>query len=262
MVFTEVQPVRAAPPTTGLVASAPVVNDGTRWEQGFAWRPERCFSVQGFGPCGTPDSVPEDVDPGVQYYQPPGFRVRDWCTTLNGRLDVERVRRQVEAATSFVVAQELWDGALSTADPGTVNGAPYVNPFLADGTATVVPPPADLTTAIAVLEQEAMAAANGQTVWLHMPISMLPPVSDLRRVGNVIYTASDNVIVADAGYPTTGTIYATGPVQVRLSPVVTTDDPAETTFREINRQEVWAERVFAATFDPCVHMSMNVTPAP
>ncbi len=41
--FATVTAPRAAPPTTGLVASAPpALDDGARWESGLAWVPERC----------------------------------------------------------------------------------------------------------------------------------------------------------------------------------------------------------------------------
>lgn len=370
--FTEVQPVRATPPTSGLVQSAQRPTD-TGWEAGLAWRPERCVTYQGFTPCGTIAGVPAEPDVDVVYYVPPGFRVRDACTTLDGERDAERVRRQADAITSFVVARELEAGALTEADPATVNGSPYVNPYLANGDAIEVTAPTDLDRAINVLEMAAMQSAPGMQVFIHMPISVLPRVSDLRRVGNILYTASDNVVIADAGYtgvgapvagtaevqtvtitgaPTGGTftltysgqttgpiafnaigttvgtalnalpnldgvvvtgvaggpytvtfpvdmgnvaqmtasgagltggtapavgvvtatpgvapstepgtwIYATGPVQVRLSPIEVINDQRETVDRETNRQEIWAERLFAATFDPCTHYAMNVAP--
>lgn len=371
--FTEVTPAPAAPPTTGLVASALRPTD-TGWEAGLAWRPERCITHQGFSPCGTITGVPAEPDSGVVYFAPPGFRVRDVCTTLDGERNADRVRRQAEAITSYVVANELWTGTLTEADPATVSGSPYINPYLADGNATDVTTPAELGLAVATLEQAAKAAALGQQVFIHVPISVLPLIEateGLRRVGNILYTASDSVVVADAGYPgigapvagtaevqtvtitgiptggdftltfsaqtttdipfnavgatvqtalnalsnldgvtvtgvaggpytvtfpvdmgdvaqmtadgsglTGGTdpdvavvtatpgvapstepgtwIYATGPVQVRLSTVDIIDEPRETVNRETNRQEIWAERVFAATFDPCVHFAMNV----
>jgi hypothetical protein len=204
--FAEVQPAPAAPPATGLVASALRPND-TGWEAGLAWRPERCITHQEFTPCGSIAGVPAAPDSDVVYYVPPGFRVRDVCTTLDGLRDTARVQRQAAAITSFVVARELWLGTLTEAEPGTVNGSPYVNPYLADGNATDVTAPADLGTAIATLEQAAREAANGQQVFIHVPIAALGSViatEGLRRVGNILYTATDAVVVADAGYPGTG----------------------------------------------------------
>lgn len=371
--FQEVEPARATPPTTGLVQSALRPGDAG-WEQGLAWRPERCVTWQGFSPCGTLEGVPDEPNTDIVYYVPPGFRVRDFCTTLSGDRDAARVRRQIEAVTSYVVANELWTGALSEANPGTVDGSPYVNLYLANGDATEVPAPTDVIFALSTLEEAARAMAGGQQVFLHVPISQLPLIQateGIRRVGNLLYTPSDSVIVADAGYPGTGApvagtpeqqtvtitgaptggdftltysaqttgdiaynaaaatvqtelnglsnldgvtvtgaaggpytvtfplsmgnpaqmtaddsgltggtdpavavattvpyvapstepgtwVYATGPVQVRLTGINIIDDPAETVDRETNRQEIWAERLFAATFDPCVHLAMNV----
>jgi len=371
--FREVQAAPATPPTTGLVASALRPSD-TGWEQGFAWRPERCVTWQGFGPCSNPSGVPTAPDADVVYHTPAGFRVRDTCTVMDGLRDPERVRRQVQAVTSYVVAHELWTGALSLADPGDVSGSPYVNPYLSDGNATEVTPTAtDLAGMIGELEAAAMVAASGQQVFIHMPPAFTFPLGNLvRRVGNVLYTPNDNVIVADAGYtgigapvpptaevqtvtitggPTGGTftltysgqttatipfnavgattvqtalnnlsnldgvtvtgaaggpytvtfpvnmgnpaqmtasgagltggttpsvgvatttpyvapsfeagtwLYATGPVQVRLSDIDIRVQPAETVDRTTNRQEIWADRLFAATFDPCVQLSMRV----
>jgi hypothetical protein len=370
--FREVQAAAATPPTTGLVASALRPND-TRWEAGLAWRPERCVTWQGFTPCGPLTGEPEDPDTDVVYYAPPGFRVRDVCTTMDGARDGERIRRQVAAITSYVVAHELWTGELSLAEPATVSGSPYVNPYLSDGNATEVTPTAtDLAGMVGELEAAAMAAAMGMQVFIHMPPALVLPLGNLvRRVGNLLYTPLDNVIVADAGYtgigapvpgtaevqtvtitggPTGGTftltysgqttatiapnavgatvqtalnnlsnldgvtvsgsaggpytvtfpiamgnpaqmtasgagltggttpsvgvatttpyvapsfeagtwLYATGPVQVRLSDIDIRQDPATTVDQTTNRQEIWADRLFAATFDPCVQLALNV----
>lgn len=359
-------------PTTGLVVSAERPSD-TGWESGLAWRPERCVTWQGFTPCGPLAGEPADAATGVVYYAPPGFRVRDECTTLDGDRDPERVRRQAEAITSYVVAHELWTGELTEAEPATVNGTPYVNLYLSNGDATDVTATAtDLRGMVGELEAAAMVAAAGQQVFIHMPPALVLPLGDvLRRVDNALLTPLDNVVVADAGYtgvgtpiaavpevqtvtitgaPTGGTftltysgqttatvpfnavgttvqtalnnlsnldgvtvaggaggpytvtfpvamgnpaqltgsgagltggtapavgvvtatpyaaptfeagtwIYATGPVQVRLTAIDVIDDPRETVDRESNRQEIWAERLFAATFDPCVHLAMNV----
>jgi len=368
----EVPAAPAAAPTTGLIVSAnTTVGDGDWVRSGIVWRPERCISYQTFTPCETLAGVPAESDSGLVYAFPTGFRVRDYCTTMSGDRDAERVRRQAEAATSYIAAQELWTGAMTEAEPATLSGTPYVNPYLADGNATDVTAPTDLTVAVQVLEQAAMQASRGQRVYIHMPISALPLQRDIRRVGNILYTASDNVIVADAGYPGTGApvagtsevqtvtitggptggtftltfsgqtttaiaynavgatvgtalnnlsnldgvvvtgaaggpytvtfpvdmgnvpqmtasgagltggttpavgvvtatpgvaastepgtwIYATGPVQVRLSTVDVIADVDETVDRAINSQEIWADRYFVATFDPCVQFAMNV----
>lgn len=210
---TPVEPVQALPPTTGLVASARPPRDNTeRWEQGFAWRPETCIAHQGYTPCGEVSGAPEDLDIGAVYYFPPGYRVRDYCTTLGGELDAERVRRQAEAAASWIVAQELWTGSLTEADPAELPGGagPYVNPYLANGNAEQVTPATWQTSILqrlVALESAARDAAKGQQVFLHVPPAVLADIEDyIRRQGNLIYTPLDSVVVADAGYPGTGDI--------------------------------------------------------
>jgi hypothetical protein len=78
-------------------------------------------------------------------------------------------------------------------------------------------------------------------------------------VGGLLYTALDTVVVADAGYPgtgatggSTGWMFATGPVAVRLADLDIIEGMMETLSRTTNRQEIWASRLFAATYDPCV----------
>lgn len=261
MVFAYVQPVQAAPPTTGLLVSA-VRPSGDRWEQGFSYRPERCVEWDGVSSCAPHDKEWGLDQNDIVHYVPNGFAVADFCTTLDGLRDAERLARQVEAITSRVVAQELWTGAISTEFPGEVNGAAYVNPFLDNGDATAVPGTfATPEVALAALEGAALRAANGQQVFLHVPPEWPLVIDNLRRVGGLLLTPLDSVVVADAGYPAGNEAFATGPVAVRLSSIETVTEPDQTIDRTTNRQRIIGERLFAAVFDPCVHLSVAVTPA-
>jgi hypothetical protein len=269
-----VEAIPAAPPSTGLIQSARTGSD-IRWSgEPIGWRSERCPGVQGFSLCAElPD---EDIPPVVGdtevHVFPQAYRVRDFCGTRGGELDSSRVRRQAEAVASFVVAEELWTGTLTKAGPGEIDGAPYVNPHLASAAADTVATTgaADVAERLGILEQEARQASRGQQVFLHVPIQYVTPIADkLRRVGGLLYTALDSVVVADAGYPGTGPggtgtswAYATGPVEVRLSPIDTIEGrTAETVMRNINRQEIWATRAFAVSFDPCVHLAADLAAA-
>lgn len=200
-------PARSSGPN--LINSAIRPTDGARWELGFAWRPETCINEQGFMPCDITSLPADEVGNPVQYYEPPAFRVWDECTTLStgdAGLDSARLRRQADAVTSFEVARELWTGTLSSASPGTVNGTDHVNAFLADGTADVVTGTGTVLERIKQLEAAAKVAAKGQQVVLHLPISVLPSMVDLRLVGDTLYTALGSIVVADAGYPGTGPV--------------------------------------------------------
>jgi hypothetical protein len=56
-------------------------------------------------------------------------------------------------------------------------------------------------------------------------------------------------------------MYATGPVEVRLGQVVTTAEQAVTVDRRTNSRQVWADRMFAAAFDPCCQFAMQIPEA-
>lgn len=190
----------ARSPGPNLLNSVLRPNDGARWQLGLAWRPETCVNVQGFMPCDLTSLPADEVTNGPEYYEPPAYRVWDECTTLStgvSGLDVARLRRQADAVASFEIAHELWTGELNPA-----------NAHLADGTATVVTTTGDFMARLRQLEQAAKTAAKGQQVVLHVPISQLPPPSDLRRVGDTLYTDLDSIVVADAGYPGTGPVSA------------------------------------------------------
>jgi len=270
MITSPVDPVKAAAPTTGLYASAVKPPGGDRWESGMAWRPERCIALQTFGPCTDPDTLPVEPDAGVAYHFPTGYRVRDYCTTIGGELDTSRLQRQADAVLSYALAHELWTGEQSIADPGELPGSvPFVNDHLAAASATTIVGTGTLAEKFGQLEQEAREAALGQQVFLHIPIHLVTPLAEkLRRSGQMLYTALDSVVVADGGYPGTGPAgtgtewaYATGPVQVRASALEIYDDPTQTVNRQNNRQEIWASRFIAATFDPCLHLAMNLAAA-
>lgn len=272
--FTPVQGVLAAPPTTGLVVSAvhPPTGD-TRWESGMSWVQERCgagYQLVPWCSADDPDSFTPDRTDGV-YYRPPGVRFSQECTTLGGQLDTERLRRTAEATTPFVIARELWDGALSQTDSWVINGDTLANPWLASGDATVVTTSATTARdALAALEHAAMEASQGQKVMLHVPILLTGSLGELvRRVGQDLVTRQDNLVVVDAGYPGTGPAgedvgatawaYATSVVEVRTSTLQMITDPRQTVDRATNTVTAWAERVFAATFDPCCHFAIEIT---
>jgi hypothetical protein len=273
-VFEPISGVLAAPPTTGLVVSAgPPPDDGARWELGFSWVPERCGEPYQLVPfCSTDD--PEDYTPprysGV-YYRPPGARFADQCTTLGGALDDERLRRIAEATTPFVIARELWDGRMSQQDSWTIRGETHTNAYLASSVATVVTSGATvLRDSLAALEQAAVEAAQGQRIMLHLPTMITGSLTEyVRRVGNDLLTRQDNLVVVDAGYPGTGPngedvgatawAYATSMVQVRMSDLEIIAAPPQTVDRATNTVTAWAERVFAASYDPCVHFAIEIT---
>jgi hypothetical protein len=276
--FTEVPPARASAVTAAnLRASArPVDNPPQHWQAGIAWRSEICPAYATFDACGDGPDVPDSAS-GLVYYRPVAFRVEDECITRNVGFDIERVTRQAEAVTSAAMAAELWSGATTQANPydhpdglgGTVTDD--TNAYLAGASAEVI---SDAVTGImeglGLLEERARQAAGGQQVFLHVPNRVTTQLgAQLRRVGNLIYTQTDAVVIGDPGYPGTGPLsggvpaagvwaYATGPVFTYLDSIYSTTDPRITTDRSDNRRMVWAERTFGTTFDPCCHFAIQI----
>ena len=256
-----------------MSADRPPDDPNTRWEDGFGWVPERCGYGYQLLPWCSPDD-PDAFTPGgrdIVYYRPPGVRFALECTTLSGALDTEALRRGAEAATPYVIARELWTGEAGATDTWTLGGQTYTNPALATPTATEVTTSAtSYAGLLAALEYEAAAANEGQQIMIHLPIMLSGPLAEyVDKVGNQLITRSGNLVVLDAGYPGTGPngetvgatawAYATSKVQIRTTPLQMITDPRVTVNRATNTITAWAERVFAATFDPCVHYTTEIT---
>lgn len=251
-----------------------------RWQEGFAWRPEACPAFQPVAPCGDVTTEILESDGGVEFYQPTGYRVTDVCTTRNVGFDVERVSRMAEAVLSQAMATELWTGATTKANPYDIApGEPDLdgttgatNSYLAGPTATIITTAtSDPMEALGLLEEQARQQLGGQQCFLHVPVRIATQLgAQIRRVGDMLMTQTDAVIVADPGYPGTGPdgtdptapgiwCYATGAVTKRIDPLETYVQPVQTVDRRTNRRQVWAQRLFAASFDSCCHFAMNIT---
>jgi hypothetical protein len=280
----------AATRVANLEASAqpPETGEGIHWENGFSWRSELCPEFEVIDPCSSPEDYLTDdsTNGGLVFYQPNGYRVRDYLSTLNVGYDLARVTRQAEAVGSMAAAAELWTGAVTKANtfelpasldlkvlnPGTAPN--YTNPYLAGSTATTLTGVSDPMEALGTLEEKARQQLGGMQCFLHVPVRIATQLgAQIRRVGPLLMTQTDAVIVADPGYPGTGPdgtdpaapgvwCYATGPVMLRYGSIQTTELPVSATVnRRTNIREVWADRMFAATFDPCCHFAIQVDAA-
>lgn len=253
----------------GLGNVTQTTGDGAGLTGGTAPAVVTATTVPGVTVFGTPQGASVD---GLSYYLPPALRVEERCTTRTGDTDLgARVRRQAEAATSFAVAHELWTGQRSDANPYTnpEGVTSQVNGRLASVAATIEPGIWDPYDGLGRLEELARREALGQDVFIHVPLEFVPLVANaVERNGNTLQTETGAIIVADAGYLGTTpagaraagqlSIYATGPVQVRLSEIVVSEEVDH----RLNLRVATADRVFAATFDPCVHHGLVVrTPA-
>jgi hypothetical protein len=216
MLFEPVDAIRAERPTTGLLASARTPTDNVRWETGISWRPERCPQARGLNPlCGieNPFESPElgTGETGLAYYSPVAFRVIDECTTRdNSGQFQDRVKRQADAVTSYMVAKELQDGAITRTRPyDTPDGTGVTNNYLASSLATVQGGTWEPNAGLGKIEELARATALGQDVFIHIPVHQVPLVRNaLVQRGNLLYTKTGATVVADAGYTGTGPLSA------------------------------------------------------
>ena len=271
--FTEVQPVPAAPPRVGsLLGSIGVTQEpDTRWANGIVWRPETCFSGETWSLCASSGSTPQGgVDGGLAYHAPTALRAEFTCGNRYGNdpaADTARVQRQLEAASSFLLARELWLGTHTQASPyDTPQASGVVNGNLADGNANVIAGHFEPLEAIGLLEETARAAILGQQVTIHMPIVLLPYFANVVTDRNgTLFTQAGSKVIADSGYDGSGPsdsaatpglvwMYATAPVQVRLSSIAAYNFPTIAN----NTRTFVAERAGAATYDPCGHFGLAV----
>jgi len=219
-------------------------------------------STQGYNLFGPVYGVGQS---GTVYYSPQVLRVEDSCPALNSDRaeDVARIRRQAEAISSWTVAHELWTGEHADANPyNTPEANNQVNARLTAGLGVQeVAGVHEPLHALGALEQAARGQLGslGMDVWIHMPITLVPLMLDaLVRDGTGLFTKTGARVIADAGYPGTDPddavqagalwMYATGPVEVRMS-AVRADAYVD---QRHNQVMMTADRFYAATFDPCV----------
>lgn len=272
--FAEVQPTPAAPPTrsSGLVATVGVTTESdTRWVNGFTWRPETCFQGQTLPQCGSGlGTATGPTDGGLAYHLPTGLRVDFVCANrygLNAAEENARTVRQLEAASSYLLARELWLGTATQAhNYVTPQTSPAVNGYLTDGNAQVIAGEFEPLEALGLLEETARAALLGQFVHLHVPIVLLPTLGpSLTVLNGTLYTPSGSKVIADPGYdgsgpaaaaatPATVWMFATAPVQVRLGQAYSYTVPTVAN----NTRLFVAERPAAASYDPCGHFGIAV----
>ena len=237
--FEPVEPVQAAPPRSGLVASAITPNDDARWQAGMAWRSERCPTAAGFDPCGSTFETPGAGSGGddIHYYRPVSFRVFDECSTRTRDFDTQRARRQAVAATSWMVARELEQGTISRANPynlpsdqADVN-PDTVNHYLAEaaGGQIVAGGPHLPLVGLGLLEEAARDGQLGMDPVLHVAPRLIPLLRDgiERESTGRLRTLTDALVIADAGYTGTGPL-AGGTAEVQT--VTITGTPTGGTF--------------------------------
>lgn len=199
-----VQPVPAAPPRVGLIASArkgDALRLPDRWNAGFSYEPEAYCGGNGVvDPCnGVKTFEPDNrdtvtVDPVVLW-------AGDACNTYGARDRAGRARRRLEACQSKLLAGELWEGTLAQAS-ANINNKYLASPDANTISLTSLSP----SDGLACLEQ-ALADCSCSRSMIHVTNGLMVYLDRdnlITRVGDVFVTANDTLVVADAGYTGTG----------------------------------------------------------
>ena len=236
-------------------------------------------------PAGAVPSTNTTGGPGV--YTPPSIvtyypwlvMVEDACSTFGFEEHdyIGRASRLLDVATPSAIESELWTGALSQAKG-------YPNNYLTNTTSTTYPSlnfvdlstgtPPSITRGIQLLEDfNANTGAGGQAM-IHLQPECAPSLLNARRVGNLLMSELDNIIVPGSGYPGTGPagvapgtgfayIYITDLINVRLDePTITPDNFAEALdwgqADQPNTLRFRAQRFVAADWAGLVHACVKV----
>jgi hypothetical protein len=229
---TGAQPL--APRALNLVTAALEPPDDTdgQWVRGFTWQPEN--SSQSGTTRDSCDTTTVDPDAwtnqGIEVYDPYVVVAADKCSSFGFAAHdyVQRALRLLDYVTPDQMELELWTGALAQAKS-------YPNRYLVDSHVTNITP--SLTAAVSrvrgieMLEQAVANCGAGQQAWIHMQPQNAGQLGQFtRRMGNLMLTPLDSVVVPGVGYPGTAPggaaptgnttwMYATGPVRIRRGPV-------------------------------------------
>jgi hypothetical protein len=278
MTVTVPAPPAGIPPHS-LLRAAVTNRDGDadgEWVRGLQYVPETCGGYRAISDCTA-----EELDQGAAasvsdavVYRPWDLQVQDPCPTTFGYVEAEvsaRLRRAADAIESYAIARELWTGELSEQEAAALGEGGSPNLYLAKDPVVLGAGPVSPKRGLGMLEAAAGDAFHGQQVFLHVGRESQPHLPDLAKVGQLLYTRLDNVVVADAGYPGTppeGTaaaanvawLYATGPVVVRRTPLVldSANDAEVIDVRTNTLRRTGSKRV-AATFDTCAYFAVPIT---
>lgn len=284
--YTPITAPPSAAPRLSLVASAVEPDDetGGRWVNGLAFEPEACLPGDDrwwdcpIPPSGT-EPEPKDIPDGepVEEYRPWTAWVGDRCSLFGWeeRDGAARARRLYASSEPRMLERELWRGDVAQA-------ADFPNRYLADPTRVTDLGEAPGLYALGELQQSIADRQTGRGM-IHCTVrtaNFWLSASVIRREGNLLLDALDNIVVAGTGYdgsepdgvidPTGDTqfAYATGLVQVRRDTssagqlqngiMLLTQELAENVDRDVNDLEFRAERIVAAYWDGCVHTGIRV----
>lgn len=236
--------------TAGIDALHP--NDPTNgdWVKGFTYAPENSAQPgEVRDVCDTSTVDPNSwTNAPVVSYDPFLILAADKCSSFGftARDYVGRALRLLDYVTPNQLELEFWKGTLAQAKG-------YPNRYLADANVVDVTPVTG--TAVSrirgteLLEQAMANCGAGQQAYIHMQPENAGQLGQFtRRVGNLMLSPIDSIIVPGVGYPGTGPggvtatagttwMFATGPVRIRLGDPMIFPDGREDSVMNIGRDE-------------------------
>lgn len=204
----------------------PQIGHPVRWINGFSYRPESCDGSDRIAVDGTTEGTPPALENqiNVRPFLVEGIDRRS--TFGNPTDDVydecrQWARRQLLACESKQLEEELWKGTLTQAQT-------LGNRYLADANCDL--PVGDqligYITALGVLERGIGEGSCSQQGMIHARqdiISIWDKAGALRRVGNLLLTIHDSIVVPGRGYDGSAPIGATGEDPAHFGKLYQTD---------------------------------------
>lgn len=266
------------PPRITFLGTVPEISDEVRWDipgRGIKFKPQRYDA-------GWRDRI--DCTGNHDAHDPPAEVSSDFVdagmfvvgadqqvSTYPSLSPAERKARladQLKAIESYEVANEFWTGG--NIDAGVSDQRVLRNAVSDTLTTSAVAP----DVALGIIEQGLAQLGKGQRGMVHMTMQALTALvtnGSIRREGNSYLTASDNWVVADAGYPGTGPaghartatsvwMFGTSMVRVRLGTPIfqgIDGDAIDPDFvdRSVNDLIVRAYRPVMIVWDEAVHVA-------
>jgi hypothetical protein len=253
----------------GLLSPAvKVIEDNSpHWQNGIQYETLGCSGTTSVHSICVSASASINEASGEPYrsYKPFEVRTTFSCSTRSRTAEEleDMARNELDIIVQKAIEREFLTGTLAEAE-NTASGE-GTNRYLSDSEAvSVTSAPVKLKQALAMLEDAIAYTGNGAQGLLHVPRSVAS-VDGLKPDGNgVLRSNIDTPVVAGVGYsPAPGetevTIYATGPVTVRLGEIVVIpEEKSQAIDRKVNTTTYTATRSVAVTWDSCVHFSAQV----
>jgi hypothetical protein len=265
-------------PRYGLLVSArdSSTEDPLRSES-ITWTPNTCGTGGIVGICDDDAKTLADDNPGTASFRAFGIWQGYRCSTF-GPTEAERearARALLAVKQSYLVERAFWRGDYT--DSGDTDETLYAdNVSLSAISGDEILTPGVTTTplvyGLAALE-EAIGSCGGRAM-IHASVPTVVgwySAQAIRREGNLLLTALDNIVVPGSGYDgsspagavdatgNTAWAYATPLVEYRLGNVRVLGVTPETGIdRQQNSREVRAERLVALTLEPCCRFGANI----